>query len=100
MSINKKETRNVIACPYCGHEFLPDEIFMPGDIIGKSDDIVKDALGKILYADYLEGQEPCQDESYICDGCGKAFKVKVSAKYTAVPEDEEVDFSKESASLL
>lgn len=93
-------SKHIIKCPHCGWEYLPDEIFMPGDHIGKSEDVVKDALGKILYADFEDGRSPDQRETFVCDGCGKAFVVEAETRYKAKPEAEERDFSSDSASLL
>jgi len=73
---------------------------MPGDLIGKPDSVVRDALGKILYADYEEDCEPLATESFICDQCGKPFVVEPAISYKVKKEDEEKDFSSDTVSLL
>ncbi len=89
-----------IKCPHCGATYVPAEIFMPGDFLGKPDSLVKDALGKILYCDYEEGEEPLATESFICDHCGKPFVVEPVISYKVRKEDEEKDFSSDTVSLL
>ena len=49
---NQEKKITTIKCPHCGYEYVPAEIFMPTDIEGKPDSIVKDVLGKVLYAEY------------------------------------------------
>ena len=73
---------------------------MPGDLVGKPDSVVRDALGKILYCDYEEDAEPLATESYICDQCGKPFVVEPVISYKVRKEDEEKDFSTDTVSLL
>lgn len=90
----------VIRCPYCGQELAPAEIFMPGDLIGKPETIIRDALGKIIYQEYDKDNEPEQEERFICDECGKPFIVEPIVTYKVRKEDETLDFSDLSASLL
>jgi len=73
---------------------------MPGDLTGKPDSVVRDALGKIIYLDYVEGEEPCQLAEYECDNCGKPFVVEATVSYKARKQAEEKDFSSPYASLL
>ena len=72
---------------------------MPGDLIGRPEDVVRDALGKILYLDY-EGDEPCKPERYVCDECGRPFVVEPVVQYKVRKEDEALDFAEQSSSLL
>ncbi len=90
----------VITCPHCGHQYMPDEIFMPGELTGKSETVIKDPLGKIIYADYKEDYEPTTEAHYICDNCEKPFIVKPTVLYTVSEEYEELDFSEETTSLI
>jgi len=90
----------IIKCPHCGYEYAPSEVFLPGELIGRSDSVIKDALGKILYIDYDEGEEPEQVEHFECEGCGKPFIVEATVTYKTKPEEEELDFSDTSVSLL
>jgi len=89
-----------IRCPHCGHEFVPADIFYPGELIGRPDQVVRDALGKVIYQDYGEDEEPCQIERYVCDECGKPFVVEPVIMYKVRKEDEAKDFSDLSSSLL
>jgi len=73
---------------------------MPGDFVGKTDSIVKDALGKVIYVDYLEDYEPLATESFVCDHCGKPFVVEPVISFKTKKEDEERDFSTDTVSLL
>ena len=73
---------------------------MPGDLVGTPDSIVRDALGKTIYVDYEEDAAPLASESYICDGCGKAFVVEPVIQYKVKKQVEELDFGEESVSLL
>ena len=99
MDSNIEKVKQFIKCPHCGYEYLPCEIMMPGDFLGKPEDMpLRDALGKILHHSYSE--DPCQTESYICDGCGKQFIVEVSVSYKAKKEQEELDFTNTSVSLF
>lgn len=87
-------------CPHCGAQYLPAEIYMPGAFLGRPDDLVKDSLGKILYEDYKEGQEPDMIEHYICDYCEKPFVVEATVTYKTMAEEPEKDFSTTYVSLL
>lgn len=98
--MKQKQARTVIKCPHCKWEYLPCEIFYPNDFLGKPDSIIRDALGKIIYDDYYEEDEPCFTESYECDNCGKPFVVNATVTYSTKEEKEETDFSTQFASLL
>ena len=92
---------SIIRCPHCGGEYLPGEIYMPGDLIGQPDDVVKDSLGKIIYEDYsTEDREPKLVEHFICDYCNKPFIVEASVTYRAKEEAPENDFTTKYVSLL
>lgn len=91
----------VIRCPHCGAEYLPGEIYMPGALIGKPDDIVKDSLGRILYEDYsTQDKEPDMVEHFICEYCDKPFIVEASTTYRTREEEPENDFKQQYVSLL
>ena len=101
MTISEQQKKwPVISCPHCGMEFTPAEIFMPGDLIGEPDNVIRDALGRIIYQEYDEGNEPAQVGHYVCDECGKPFTVEPIIMYKVKKEDEAKDFSDLSASLL
>ena len=60
-----------IKCPYCGYEYLPGEIYVPNNFLGKPNKIIRDE-GKIYS---FEGIQQDLTESYICDNCNKNFLV-------------------------
>lgn len=90
----------VIKCPHCGWEYAPAEIFMPGDLIGKPDSVVRDALGKVLYIDYPEDEQPLTSEQFVCENCGKPFVVEPTVGYKVKKETEELDFTEDTVSLI
>jgi len=91
----------VIRCPHCGAEYLPGEIYMPGSLIGQPDDIVKDAVGKIIYEDYsTEAREPDMIEHFICEFCDKPFVIEATTTYKSMKEAPEADFSTQYVPLL
>lgn len=94
-----KLTCQPIMCPHCHAQYHPSEIFMPGDFLGKPDNLIKDALGKILYEDYQEGHEPSFSERFECEECGKPFFVDATVTYKTREVPEEQDFSTEYSSL-
>lgn len=67
-----------IVCPCCGREYLPAEIYLPNSFLGKPSSIIKTHDGKI---DVFAGQSMDLKESYICDGCGKPFKVTAKVQF-------------------
>jgi hypothetical protein len=73
---------------------------MPGQLIGHPEDIVKDSLGKILYEDYREGQEPELVEHFTCECCDKPFIVEATITYRTMVEEPEKDFQNQYVSLL
>jgi len=97
---NKNIKWPIIKCPYCGYEYTPADIFYPGELIGVPQQVVRDALGKIIYQEYDDDELPGQVEHYICDECGKAFVVEPVITYKVRKEDEALDFTTQEASLL
>lgn len=69
---------DVINCPNCGAEYLPAEIYYPNSLLGKPSNIHKDSLGKI---DTFEGTTLNNREEFVCDFCGKPFKVFARIKF-------------------
>lgn len=100
MCSNTTHKTAIIKCPHCGAQYLPAEIYMPGAFLGRPDDIVKDALGKILYEDYREDQEPDMTESFTCEYCNKLFVVEATVTYKSMAEAPEKDFGTQYVSLL
>ena len=100
MCSNTTRKTPIIKCPHCGAQYLPGEIYMPGAFIGRSEDIVKDYSGKIIYDDYQVGREPDMVEHYICDYCDKPFIVEATVTYKTMAEAPERDFKNQYVSLL
>lgn len=73
---------------------------MPDDLTGRTKNLVKDPMGKILYVDYKEGEEPMLVQSFECEGCGRTFIVEAKLTVETKPEEEELDFGNEVVSLL
>lgn len=91
----------VIRCPYCGSEYLPGEIFVPGSLIGQPSEVIRDSFGKIIYEDYdSEANEPALVEHFTCENCEKPFIIEASVTYRTKEELPENDFSTEYVNLL
>ena len=97
---NKNIKWPVITCPHCGYQYVPADIFYPGELIGKPEQVIRDALGKIIYQEYDDEEMPGQVEHYVCDECGKSFVVEPVITYKVRKEDEALDFAEQSVSLL
>ena len=74
-----------ISCPYCGYEYLPQEIFIPRAVFGCQDipRIIRDKEGKIRY--YV-GAEQDFTEKFTCNNCGNTFNVNLNLTYKATKE--------------
>ena len=91
----------LIKCPFCGAEYLPGEIYMPGSLIGQPDEVVKDSLGKIIYEDYYTpAREPNSIEHFTCEYCEKPFIIEATVTYKTKEEAPEKDFKEQYVSLL
>ena len=100
MCSNTTRKTALIKCPNCGAQYLPGEIYVPGELIGQPDDIVKDSLGKILYEDYRPGQMPEMTEHFTCEFCNKPFVIEATVTYKTMAEAPEADFSTQYVSLI
>lgn len=69
-----------ISCPYCGYEYLPQEIFIPRAVFGCSEipRIMRNHEGKIIY--YV-GAEQDTEEVFTCNNCNNTFKVDMKFDY-------------------
>jgi DNA-directed RNA polymerase subunit RPC12/RpoP len=86
----KPKQLRVIKCPVCGYEYLPAEIYLPNEFLGKPRDIVRDINGKILG---FSGVKMNDTESYRCDNCNTLFNVVFTTYFNskeAVTPDEHV----------
>lgn len=91
----------VIKCPHCGSEYLPGEIYLPGELIGQPDEVIRDALGKIIYEDYTtEERAPEMVSHFTCEECNKPFVVEATVTYKVKVEAPERDFTSQYVSLL
>lgn len=92
----KESKLETIRCPKCEMEYLPAEIYMPNEFLGKPKNINRTSDNKI---DYFSNKSMNLREKYICDNCGCTFKV--SAKITFKSEvDSKDDFSSDYISRL
>ena len=91
---------SIITCPHCKAQYLPCEIYLPDHFFGKTEDVVKDPAGKIIYQDYKEDWEPELTEHYICDYCNKPFVIEAAMTFKTKAEKEELDVSNTTVSLL
>jgi hypothetical protein len=73
---------------------------MPGALIGQPDDLVKDSLGRILYEDYQDGEEPNMIERFTCEFCNKPFVIEATVTYKTMLEEPEKDFTTQYVSLI
>ena len=90
----------IVTCPHCGYQYPVAEVLYPENILGRPDSVVRDALGKIIYQDNLEDEEPMQNEKYFCDNCDKPFLVEPVITFKVKKEIEELDFTEKFVSLL
>ena len=81
--------QEIIKCPYCGCEYLPEEIFMGDEFLGHRQ-VARLENGKI---DFITGDEAELVSSYVCDCCNKDFKVKASLKFEVTKDDFEEEYS-------
>lgn len=93
MDGNEKFERYLIKCPHCGAEYLPNEIFIEGGLLGDAHNILKTSLGQVIS---FKGNYLDLNETYVCDYCNKPFIIvgKVSFETFAKQEFEE-DYVKE-----
>lgn len=97
----ENEQVKIIKCPKCGCEYTVAEIFVPESLTGRSHRVIKDALGKVLYVDYLDDEDrPDYVEHYQCDNCDTKFVVEAQMTFKTKLESEVLDFQNESVSLL
>ena len=85
--------KTTIRCPHCGWEYLPGEIYIPGDFVGQPSNIIKNEEGDVIGFD---GDDMITTEEFVCDHCGKRFSVDASITFRTAPItdvfDEDDDF--------
>lgn len=84
------EKFNIIPCPVCGREYLPEEILYPDSVLGKHYEIFKDHSGKVSYA---FGTPSSDEETFICEDCLSKFRVKIHLSFdTEIIEKDEDEY--------
>lgn len=81
----------VIKCPSCDCEYLPGEIYIPNRLIGQPKEVERTVEGRIWMYD---GIEPDMEETFICEKCGKPFKIKAKLSFDT-EYNSKYDFSEE-----
>jgi len=76
----KPKQLRVIKCPTCGYEYLPAEIYLPNDFLGKPYNIIRDSSGKIIGYD---GNKMNDVETYLCDNCLSEFEVTSTTNFVS-----------------
>ena len=81
----------IIKCPHCGREYLPCEIYLPDNFLGKAYRISHSEDGSI---DFYDGANMELVETYTCDQCGKPFEVTadINFKVKAISEEEDIGY--------
>ena len=80
----------MIKCPYCGMEYLPEEIFLPDDFSTDVRNITKDEKR----VEYYLGSSLLNtkvNETYFCDHCEKEFGVSATLSFESIKLDESED---------
>ena len=91
----------LITCPHCKTAtYLPGEIFMPGALIGKPADVVRDTLGSLICVEYSDENKPNTPEHFTCEYCNRPFIVEATITYKTTAEAPEKDFSTDTTSLI
>lgn len=75
----KTKREKVIKCPHCGCEYLPAEIYLPNELLGRPKNIDKEHMtGRIM--EYM-GSSMNLKETYMCDRCDTLFKVTANINF-------------------
>ena len=78
----KPKQLRIIKCPTCGYEYLPAEIFLPNEFLGKPKNIIKNSDGKIVG---YEGIKMNDTELYRCDNCDCTFEIISTTNFISRP---------------
>ena len=87
---------DTIACPNCGYEYLPAEIYVPKAFFGKPFMLERDASGKLIN---YEGSSIDLFETYTCDKCNHTFRIVAKIGFTT-EEDKLENFDEEYSSPI
>ena len=88
-TIKRGKRLQLIACPFCGYEYLPEDIYIPKYLLTHSEITERNEKGQI---EWVYGELAQKRESYECDNCGKKFYVKcVTGFFSLKDEGEEED---------
>ena len=79
---------NIIKCPVCGAEYLPEEIFYPDSVFNKNLKVVRDEEGKIVF--FNKNESFNLEEEFECEHCGTLFRVKGDTKFKVEALKEEI----------
>lgn len=69
---------NIITCPHCGYEYLPEEIYNPNVFFGRPLDIIRDKKGKI---EFFWGDSLDVEETFECFNCNHLFTIKALVEF-------------------
>lgn len=106
MDNSKNAVKKFIKCPHCGWEYEPGEVMYPNKVFGYPINVIRDALGHIIYTEYRKSkysdsvEEPDYTEEFYCENCNKPFVIEVDMTFKSKPQDEELDFSDTAVSLF
>lgn len=81
----KPKLLRVIKCPTCGYEYLPAEIYLPNEFLGKPKNIMRTTEGKIIGFDGIKMNDT---ETYKCDNCLSSFEVVSTTNFVSKPTGE------------
>lgn len=81
---------NLIKCPYCGEEYLPEEIFISEDFKNIVKNITKEDGKIVFYLGDSWADNPIK-ETYECDSCAHSFKVYADLVFKTEKDEFEED---------
>lgn len=82
------EKKKIIRCPFCGAEYVAEEIFYPQEVFNNEIKVIKDENNHVLIIS--NGDSLNFKEEYECDHCGHKFEVKGEVKFTTKLLDKEI----------
>lgn len=76
-----------IKCPFCNYEYVPSELYLPNDFLGKASFVARDDSGKITH--HVDGDMNLK-ETYVCDSCNNEFEVEATVEFKTVKLSQEL----------